>query len=182
MARIAELAPEDMTDEQRAVADAIATGPRGAVRGPFKMLLHSPELAGCVQQTGAYVRYHCDIPWKLRELAILITAHHLKSQYEWFAHEGEARKAGLGDAIIEAVRNGETPAFTDEAEAEIWRFCTELYARRRISAAAYDAVVARHGEKATVDLAGLLGHYNLIALTLNIFEVEPPGGVMPLKE
>lgn len=182
MARIAELAPEDMTDEQRAVADAIAAGPRGSVRGPFKMLLHSPELADCVQQTGAYVRYHCDIPWKLRELAILITAHHLRAQYEWFAHEKEARKAGLGDAIIEAVRNGATPEFADAAEAEIWRFCTELYADRRVSDAAYGAVVARHGEKATVDLAGLLGHYHTIGLTLNIFEVEIPGGVKPLAE
>ncbi len=182
MARIAELAPENMTDEQRAVADAIAAGPRGAVRGPFKMLLHSPELANCVQQTGAYVRYRCDIPWKLRELAILITAHHLCAQYEWFAHESEARKAGLDDAIIEAVRGGETPAFTEDAEHEIWKFCTELYADRRISEPAYAAIVARHGEKATVDLAGLLGHYHLIALTLNIFDVEIPDGSKPLAE
>lgn len=182
MARIAELAPEDMTDAQRAVADAIAVGPRGAVRGPFKMLLHSPELADCVQRTGAYVRYRCDIPWKLRELAILITAHHLKAQYEWFAHESEARKAGLDDAIIEAVRCGATPAFTAEAEREIWRFCTELYATRRVSDASYRAVIARHGEKATVDLAGLLGHYHAIGLTLNIFEVETPNGARPLKE
>lgn len=182
MARIAALEPENMDDEQRAVAESIAAGPRGAVRGPFKMLLHSPELADCVQRTGAYVRYRCAVPWKLRELAILITAKHWAAQYEWFAHESEARKAGLDDAIIEAVRTGETPEFSDDAEREIWRFCTELYANRRISEAAYAAVVARHGEKATVDLAGLLGHYNLIALTLNIFEVETPDGIKPLAE
>jgi 4-carboxymuconolactone decarboxylase len=182
MARLAGLEPEDMNDEQRAVAESIAAGPRGSVRGPFKMLLHSPELADCVQQTGAYVRYNCDVPWKLRELAILITAKHWASQYEWFAHEKEARKAGLDDAIIDAVRTGKTPEFTDDAEREIWQFCTELYADRCISEGAYAAVVARLGEKATVDLAGLLGHYNLIALTLNIFDVETPDGSMPVAE
>jgi 4-carboxymuconolactone decarboxylase len=171
-----------MTEEQRAVADAIATGPRGAVRGPFKVLLHSPELADCVQRTGAYVRYHCDIPWKLRELAILITAKHWAAQYEWFAHESEARKAGLADGIIEAVRAGEKPAGMDDAEDEIWRFCTELYANRRVGADTYARIAARHGDKATVDLAGLLGHYNLIAIALNIFEVETPEGAKPLAE
>ncbi len=43
--RFPELTPETMTDEQRAVAEAIQSGPRGSgLRGPFNALLRSPQL------------------------------------------------------------------------------------------------------------------------------------------
>jgi 4-carboxymuconolactone decarboxylase len=43
--RFPPLTAEQMTDEQRAVVDAIQSGPRGAgLRGPFNALLHSPVL------------------------------------------------------------------------------------------------------------------------------------------
>ena len=180
MSRLPNLDPENLTADQRQVYDSIAAGPRGSVRGPFIPLLYSPKLADCAQQLGAYVRYDCAIPWKLRELAILITAHHWKAQYEWFAHEKEGRKAGLADSVMEAIRQGNRPDFDDPAEEEIYAFCTELYASRRVSDATYAKVVERHGQAATVDLAGLLGHYNLIAITLNVFDVEIPGGEKPL--
>ena len=56
--RFKTLTPETMTPEQRAVAEAIQSGPRGAgLRGPFNALLRSPELCDLVQRVGAYVRF-----------------------------------------------------------------------------------------------------------------------------
>ena len=56
--RFKELTPETMTPEQKKVADAIQSGPRGAgLRGPFNALMRSPELCDLVQRVGAYVRY-----------------------------------------------------------------------------------------------------------------------------
>lgn len=182
MARLSDVNRDNLTAEQQRVFDAIAGGPRGGVRGPFHALLHSPHLADCAQKLGQYVRYDSPIPQKLRELAILITAYHWKSQYEWFAHESHARKAGLPDAVIDSIRRGERPAFSDPAEEEIYDFCTELYENRRVSDAAYARVAARHGPAGPVELGGLLGHYNLIAITLNINETEVPGGARPLGE
>ena len=46
----------------------------------------------------------------------------------------------------------------------------------------YARFVDRHGQSAAVDLAGLLGHYSLIAITLNVFDVAVPGGEKPLPE
>ncbi len=43
--RFKELTPATMTPEQKKVADAIQSGPRGAgLRGPFNALLRSPEI------------------------------------------------------------------------------------------------------------------------------------------
>mgnify|MGYP002779860707 FL=1 len=43
--RLPPLAPERMTPRQREVAEAIAGGPRGGLRGPFQAWLRSPEVA-----------------------------------------------------------------------------------------------------------------------------------------
>jgi hypothetical protein len=49
--RFTTLTPETMTADQKRVADAIQSGPRGAgLRGPFKALLRSPELCDLVQR------------------------------------------------------------------------------------------------------------------------------------
>ncbi|NKB21718.1 MAG: carboxymuconolactone decarboxylase family protein [Alphaproteobacteria bacterium] len=180
MARTTEVSREDMNPEQQEVYDAIAGGPRGGVRGPFLPLLNSPELADKVQKLGQFVRYDCSIPWNLREVAILVTAYHWKAQYEWFAHDSEAQKAGVSVAVIEAIRQGDKPDFTDPEEEEIYDFCSELYATKRVSDGVYQKIVDRHGAQGATDLAGLLGHYNLIAITLNIFDIEVPGGLTPL--
>jgi 4-carboxymuconolactone decarboxylase len=182
MSRLPELDPEKLTPEQRRVYDDIASGPRGSVRGPFLALLNSPQLADCVQKLGQYVRYDCSVPWKLREIAILVTAHHWRAQYEWFAHAKEARAAGIADSIIDAIRQGKRPKFDDPAEEEVYEFCTELYANRRVTDRTFAKVVDRHGPVAAVELAGLLGHYNLIAITLTVFDVPVPGGEKPLAE
>ena len=44
-ARLPERTKEDLPADQQHIFDEIA-GSRGAVRGPFAMLLHSPEVAG----------------------------------------------------------------------------------------------------------------------------------------
>ena len=182
MSRLPALDPDRLTPDQKRVHDEIAGGPRGSVRGPFLALLRSAPLADCVQRLGAYVRYDCSVPPKLRELAILMTAHHWKAQYEWFAHAPMAREAGLSEAVIEAIRTGTRPAFADPAEADIHDFCTELYTTKRVSDATYARVESRLGETGVVELCGLLGHYNLIAITLNVAEVAVPSGSNPLPE
>jgi 4-carboxymuconolactone decarboxylase len=176
MSRLSPLAPENMNPEQKRVYDDIASGPRGGVRGPFTALLHSPKLADCVQHLGAYVRYDCSVPQKLRELAILITARHWMAPYEWYAHEPHARKAGLSEEIIDAVRAGNRPSFTEPAEEAVYDFVTELYATHRVSDGKYSAVVAALGEEGAVDLTGLLGHYGVISMTLKVFEIPLPDG------
>jgi 4-carboxymuconolactone decarboxylase len=182
MSRAPELSRDTMTAEQQAVHDAIAGGPRGGVRGPFNVLLHSPKLADAVQSLGSYVRFECAVPWKLREMAILVTAKHWTAQYEWFAHEKIAREAGLDEGIIEAIRTGRKPPFTEDAEEVVWRFATELYEKRRVSDEVFAAAEKLFGVSGVVDLVGLMGHYNVIAMTLNAFDVEVPDGSRPLAE
>src|SRR5262249_30902927 len=71
--RFTTLTPETMTADQKRVADAIQSGPRGAgLRGPFNALLRSPELCDLVQRLGAFVRFGTSIPQRLNEMAIIM--------------------------------------------------------------------------------------------------------------
>src|SRR3954468_22675707 len=101
MQRMKQLSSADMTDEQRGVYEAIAAGPRGGVRGPFNVLIRSPELADYAQKLGAYIRFSSSLPARLNELAICVTGRYWTAQYEWYAHSRLAKQAGLADSIID---------------------------------------------------------------------------------
>jgi 4-carboxymuconolactone decarboxylase len=180
--RLPPLAPERMTARQREVAEAIAGGPRGGLRGPFQAWLRSPELADRFQRVGEYVRFQSSIPPALNELAILVTAREWTAQFEWHAHHALAMKAGLPPAIAEAIARGERPEGMDADQNAIYEFAVELHRDRSVSDATYAAVAGRFGERGVVDLIAACGYYVAVAMTLNVSRVPLPDGVPPPLE
>jgi len=106
--RMPEIALDKMSAAQRSVADVIMSGPRKSIGGPFNAWLRSPELADRLQKVGEYVRFNTSLDKRINEMAILMTAQAWGSQYEWYAHEPLALKAGL-DPVIVAAEPAESP-------------------------------------------------------------------------
>jgi 4-carboxymuconolactone decarboxylase len=177
--RFPPIPPERMTPEQRGVAEAIAGGPRGGVRGPFNALLRSPALADRFQRVGEYLRFNSSIPPALNEFAILIAAREWSAQYEWYAHHRLAMQAELSPQIAADLAAGREPEGMSEDERIVWRFCTELHRDRTVSDATFEAAKARFGEQGVVDLLGVSGYYVAVAMVLNVAEVPLPEGVAP---
>ena len=179
--RLRELPIEAMTPEQRRVAEAIQSGPRGAgLRGPFNALLRSPELCDCVQKVGAYVRFRSSIPRKLNELAIIITGRHWTAEYEFYAHRKMALEAGLAAGIADAITQGRRPKGMDADETLVYDFTTELLKTGQIPDTLYQRAVDRFGERGVIDLVGAAGYYSLVSLVLNVAQVPLPPGERPL--
>jgi len=176
MSRHIPVTPESMTDAQRAVHDAIAGGPRGHVRGPFPVLLHSPKIADHVQKLGGYIRYECGLPDRLRELAVLITSRFWRAEFEWFAHHNLAREAGISAEAIEAIRTGGRPQFSDPAEEAVYAFCTALHETHQVDDATYARVQEVLGQELLTDLVAMSGYYTMLAMTLNVYQVPLPDG------
>lgn len=174
MGRLTALTNETMTAEQRRVADAIRSGPRGGMRGPFEAWLRSPELADHAQKLGAYARFGTGLPADVMELAILLTGAHWKAQFEFWAHARLGRQAGLPDDVIEAVRVGQKPALSRDDLAVVYELVSEYFATNRVSDTTYGRAVEVLGEKGVVDVIGIVGYYGLVSMTLNTFEVEVP--------
>ena len=172
MRRLAELTFEELTAEQKSIYDDILQSRGGSIGGPFSAWLRSPVLAERAQKLGAFCRYETSLPARLSELAILITAKHWRANVEWHIHAPIAEDAGLSGVVIAALKAGEKPDFQREDEASVYDLAMELYATRRVSEATYTRVVAELGETPVVDLVGVLGYYALVAMTLNVFEVD----------
>ena len=66
--RMATIPLEKMTPAQRSVADAIMTGPRKSIGGPFNAWLRSPELADRLQKVGEYLRFDTSLDTRIRSL------------------------------------------------------------------------------------------------------------------
>jgi 4-carboxymuconolactone decarboxylase len=179
MPRLKPLPPEEMDAEQRRIHDAIVSGPRGGIRGPFLAWLRSPVLADRAQHLGEFCRFNSSLEPRLSELAILCTARHWAAQFEWYAHEPMAQRGGLAQDIIDAIRVGERPSFTNSDEEAIYDFCDEMYRTKRVSQMTYDRAVAELSERGVVDLVGIIGYYALVSMTLNAFEMPLPDGVAP---
>lgn len=175
MSRAPKINIENMSDEQKRVYEEIASGPRGAVRGPLSVWLARPGLANEAQKLGRYARYETLLPPRLSELAIITTARIWGSAYEWFAHSGIALEAGIKPEIVEALRQGQIPEFIDPQQKTVFEFAVTLHLDRRVPDDQFDLAVNQIGKDAVVDLVGILGYYTLISMTLNVFEVQKTG-------
>jgi 4-carboxymuconolactone decarboxylase len=172
--RMAEIPLDKMTPAQRTVADAIMSGPRGGMGGPFNAWLRSPELADRLQKVGEYVRFKSSLDKRLNEMAIIMTAQYWGSQYEWFAHAPLAQKAGLDPTVIAAIGAGKKPDTMKDDEAIVWEFSTQLRRNHAVDDAIYDKAVEKFGEQGVMDLVAVNGYYDVVSMTLNVAHVSPP--------
>jgi len=176
MSRLTTPAYDDMTPEQRRVHDAIVSGPRGSIRGPFLAWIANPDMADRAQKLGEYFRFNTSLTRDLAEIAICVTGARYKAEFEWWAHARMAHEAGVPEAVTEAIRQGAEPVFETEAARVVYRTARALNLRHRLTDAEFAEARAVLGEEGLVDVIGLCGYYALVSLTLNAYEVPTPDG------
>lgn len=182
MARISFPTPETMNADQRAVYDDIIKGPRARLVGPLRAALHNPNLADRWQKMGALLRFGTSISPRHSELAILVTARRWNSQLEWYIHADAAQKAGLPQAVVDALLVAAPPAFDDAADAAVYEYTRQLLQQGVVGEGAYQRVLGIFGEAGTVELTAIVGYYSMVAMTLNAHHIPLPdeGAVPPL--
>jgi len=175
--RLALIDEAHMNEAQHSLMDALRAGPRGksiTPRGPFAVWLHAPEFGHLAQALGGHCRYKTALSPRLSEFAILCTARLWRAQYEWFAHEPMAEKAGVKPKTIADLRGGREPKSAPKDERAIYAFVQELYKTKRVSDRSYKRLNAFLSDAAMVELVGILGYYSMISMTLNVFRMMPP--------
>jgi 4-carboxymuconolactone decarboxylase len=182
MPRYEQLDEAKLDDAQRRIWDECKAGPRGSVPPPVHVWLKSPGLAEYAHKLGAHVRFGTGFTQKQTEIAILMTGRYWTAQFEWAAHVRLALNAGIPQDVIDAIGERRTPHFTDPDDQIVYDFCRDYYDDHRVDQATYDRVVSRFGEKGIVDLAGLIGYYSFVSVTLNTFEVPTPPGAKLLEK
>jgi len=174
--RLKLLSPSEMSPDQKETYDESIAGKRGAPPAPMMAWLNSPEMARHATRLGGVLRFDTIFPAKLSEIAILVTARHWTSHYEWYAHKRLALKGGMDPKIIEDIRDRRTPSFGDPKGQMIYDVARSLHEARGLTKTLYDEAVKVLTLRGLVEIIGLCGYYTMVSMTLNTFEFDLPEG------
>ena len=170
---------DEMTPEQKIMIDHLLAGERGGARGPFNVLLRSPEVGDLGAEFGGAMRFRTDIPKDVSEMVIIMTGRFWMAQYEWTAHKATALRNGVQPEIVDAIANGKRPSGMTPDMEVAYNFIDELLTTHQVTDATFKAAKDRYGEKGIVDIAGLSAWYCLVSMTLNLDRYPLPSGVQP---
>lgn len=182
--------PDDLSGDAQTLYDAIARGPRangpqyfgltdcaGRLEGPFNAMVIAPGVGDALQSLGSAIRFATSLSARSREVAILSVAAAIQSDFEWYAHEGIGRAAGLTEDELDALRSGEVaPGFDDEA-AVVRDVATSLATRREISEQVYAVAERFLGAVGLIELVTLVGYYLMLDLSMRAFNTPLPSGI-----
>lgn len=149
----------------------------GNVRGPFSILLKSPELAARILPLVRFFREKSVVAPQLRSLAILAAVREREAAYVWSAQVGAARRAGVAEATIDLLRSKGDPGALPEDERDIILYTRQLMRTNRVEQSVFDRLEKRHGAQWLVELTAAANYFSFLSGMVNAFEVPaPPDG------
>ena len=159
MARTPTVTRDQVPEKYREAFDhEVAISQSAMVNGPGSVMINSPEMRKRANHLVFYFRQESELPQKIQELAMILTAREKDCQYIWFAHAAGARQEGISDEFVDALRDKKPlPKLPTEEQIVV------------------------DGAMLLTELTTMMGYYSMLALNVNAFEVDrPEGGEAPL--
>ena len=116
------------------------------------------------------------LPARDRELLILRTGWNCGSEYEWGQHKVIGRRAGLTDDEIDRVASRSSSGW-EPFDATLLCAADELHEQWSIGEETWQELAARYDVEQLIEVPMLVGHYHLVAMTLNSLGVELDEGL-----
>jgi 4-carboxymuconolactone decarboxylase len=116
------------------------------------------------------------IPARDRELLILRTGWNCQAEYEWAQHVVIGRAAGLSPEEIDRVPAGPDAGW-GPFDSVLLRAADELHEHYGITDATWTALAEVYDEAQLIELPMLVGHYHMVAMTLNALGVALDPGL-----
>jgi len=184
--RLPPVPPADLTSEQLPLYEDMKAGitakynefetirDDGAIMGPWNAWLHEPKVGEAIWGlVKAMTRFH-HLPEDVRQIAILVVGARFQAAYEIYAHSVVAKKHGLSDAFLAALLAGARPEGMTEEQRVAYEVAHRLTEGGVLPEATFRHAVTLFGQKGANELIYLVGHYCLVSMTLNGFDVPVP--------
>jgi 4-carboxymuconolactone decarboxylase len=172
---------EDLDEAGKRVYDRAATPGASIVglHGPAAIRLYSriAETSGTINR---YLRFEAGITPHVREVAILITAREMDSQFEWAAHEPEALKEGVPTAVIDVIKHRHDTKGLDETDATVIELGRQVWRDHKVSSDLFAKAKALFGASMLIDIVQLMGNYATTAALLATVDMQLHKGSKPL--
>ena len=150
------------------------------LQGPGGIQLYSPKTAASVSALNRYLRFEAGFTPHVREVAILATAREMDSQFEWVAHEPEALKEGVPQAVIDVIKFRRGTEGLDETDATVIALGRQLWHDHKVTPATFAKAKALFGPNKLIDLVLLMGNYAGTAALLTAVDMQLHKGKQPL--
>jgi len=162
---------EQVAEQDRPAFDEII-GVRGRINAPQSMLMYAPKISTRASSLNDALREllsNADF-----EVAVLSAAREFDIAYVWAAHVPTARRAGVSDATIDAIRSrGELSALS-RREQVIIAVARDLVGKHQLSAEIFEQARAELGERVLVEVLAAMGYYVMIGCVLIATDMELP--------
>jgi 4-carboxymuconolactone decarboxylase len=170
------LVKRDSLDENgKRIYDYIA-GIRGTApkTGPGGVSMHNMEAAEPIQMLNQVLR-RTVIGTKYFEISALVAAREFDQQYEWSGHEPNALKAGVDQAVIDAIKYNRDVKGLDEKAATIILMGRQLFrGNHQLSPELWAKAVQLFGRQGALDIPTIMGDYTMAAIMLNAVNQQLP--------
>jgi AhpD family alkylhydroperoxidase len=161
MSRVPPIPPG--TKPELAAQEANIIAERGRVSALYQVLLNSPSLAHGWEQMLTAVRNRSSVPAGLRELAILRVAVLNGADYEFDAHVPHAKKGGMSDAAIAAVRESGIAAVFSPVERLVIGLTDCMTREIVVPDAVFEPLRAHFDNRALTELVATVAAYNMVS-------------------
>jgi 4-carboxymuconolactone decarboxylase len=149
------------------------------LQGPSGVQLYT-KAAEHLTALNRYLRFQAGFTPRIREIAILITAREMDSQFEWVAHEPEALKEGVPQAVVDVIKYRRSTEGLDETDAIVIELGRQLWRDHKVSSATFARAKELFGPNKLVDLVLLMGNYAGTAALLTAVDMQLHAGKKPL--
>ena len=182
MARTPTVTRDQVPEKYREAFDhEVAISQSAMENGPGSVMINSPEMRKRANDLVFYFRQESELPQKIQEMAMILTARHMDCQYIWYAHAARARHEGISNEFVDALRDKKPLPKLPQDEQLVVDYATELFSTNRVRAGTFQAALDHFGAQLLTELTTMMGYYSMLALNVNAFEVDrPEGGEEPL--
>jgi 4-carboxymuconolactone decarboxylase len=180
--RLPLLKREELDEAARKTYDS-ATKPGETIaglQGPAGIQLYSPKTTQHLRAINRYLRFEAGIPPRIREIAILTTAREMDRLFEWVAHEPEALKEGVPQAVIDVIKHRKSTDGLDPVDAAVIELGRELWRAHKVKPETFATLKEAFGPHKLVDLVLLMGNYAGTAALLTAVDMQLHKGKAPL--
>jgi 4-carboxymuconolactone decarboxylase len=173
MDRLLDISPDQLSDEQKSIFERLVAG-RGRILGPYRVWIHSPTVASGMEEIGTFLNKRSSLSEREVEMVIIMIARHWQGKYVQTAHVRMGKKAGLSDAVIDALVAGNDPKLSDPHEAAVYKFAAAMIASRKLPDAEFAEIETVLGRPGIAEVLVLLGYYTSVAMAMKVHEVPIP--------
>ncbi len=173
MARVSLIDEKDHPELSGLIAK-IRSGRGGRLLNIYRMMLHSPALAGTWFDLNSAVRYKTELDGRTRELAVLRVAILNDVDYILRAHgSAYALQEGLTPEQVAALPDWKASTLFNEKERALLAYTDAMTRDIEVSEEVFVRLRAHFSERQTVELSMLFGAYNMHTRVLKALKIDP---------